>query len=159
MINSLESTLLGPLGILALSILFIVVLIAGLRLGAFFALILTAILVALLTAATKTGDQRFALAIAAVMTEFGSTAGKLGVPIAAAAVIGRCLIGSGGAEKIVRKFIGITGEKRAALALLGSGFLLSAPVFFDTVMLLLLPLARSLSVRSGKNYLLYVIAI
>jgi GntP family gluconate:H+ symporter len=159
MITLLEATLLGPLGILALSILFIVFLIAGLRLGAFFALILTAILVALLTAATKTGDQRFALAIAAVMTEFGSTAGKLGVPIAAAAVIGRCLIGSGGAEKIVRKFIGITGEQRAALALLGSGFLLSAPVFFDTVMLLLLPLARSLSVRTGKNYLLYVIAI
>jgi len=159
MIMSLRDLLLGPLGILALSIGFIVVLIAGLRLGAFFSLILTALLVALLTAVTKTGDQRFVLAIGSVMTEFGTTAGKLAVPIAAAAVIGRCLIGSGGADKIVRKFIGVTGEDRAALALLGSGLFLSAPVFFDTVMLLLLPLARSLSLRTGKNYLLYVIAI
>jgi GntP family gluconate:H+ symporter len=159
MIMSLRDLLLGPLGILALSIGFIVILIAGLRLGAFFSLILTALLVALLTAATKTGDQRFGLAITSVMTEFGLTAGKLAVPIAAAAVIGRCLILSGGADKVVRKFIGATGEDRAALALLGSGLFLSAPVFFDTVMLLLLPLARSLSLRTGKNYLLYVLAI
>ena len=39
------------------------------------------------------------------------------------------------------------------------GFLLSIPVFFDTVFFLLIPLARALSLRTGKSYTLYVIAM
>jgi GntP family gluconate:H+ symporter len=51
------------------------------------------------------------------------------------------------------------GEKRAATALMLSGFVLSVPVFFDTVFYLLVPLARSLWTRTRKNYMLYVTAI
>lgn len=40
-----------------------------------------------------------------------------------------------------------------------SGFVLSIPVFFDTVFYLLVPLARSLWRRTRKNYMLYVTAI
>jgi GntP family gluconate:H+ symporter len=40
-----------------------------------------------------------------------------------------------------------------------SGFFLSIPVFFDTVFFLLIPLARALGMRTGKNYLLYVMAM
>jgi GntP family gluconate:H+ symporter len=40
-----------------------------------------------------------------------------------------------------------------------SGFVLSVPVFFDTVFYLLVPLARSLWGRTRKNYMLYVTAI
>lgn len=149
----------GPLGIVALSVVFIVVAIAGLRLNAFFALMLAAILVGVLTAAGQTGDQRFAQAIEKVMTEFGGAAGKIGFTIALAAVIGMCLMESGAADKIIRRFIAVLGEESAALALLACGFILAAPVFVDTVFMLLLPLARALSLRTGKNYLLYVLVI
>ena len=40
-----------------------------------------------------------------------------------------------------------------------SGFLLSIPVFFDTVFFLLIPLARALSLRTGKSYTLFVMAM
>jgi GntP family gluconate:H+ symporter len=93
------------------------------------------------------------------MIEFGATAGKIGFVIALASVIGVCLMESGAADKIVRKLLQLLGERRTGLALLASGFVLAIPVFFDTVFLLLVPLARALALRSGKNYLFYVLAI
>ncbi len=155
----LAAVTLNPLLILALSVVFIVVVISWFRLHAFFALTLAAFVVSLLIAAGQTGDGRFVKAIESVMTEFGSMAGKLGFSIALAAVIGSALMESGAADKIVRRFVAVLGESRAALALLACSFVLAAPVFVDTVFMLLLPLARALAVRTGKNYLLYVLAI
>jgi GntP family gluconate:H+ symporter len=149
----------SPLGILALSVIFIVAAIALFRLHAFFALMMGAILVGLLTAAGQGGLHRFTDGIAGATTEFGNTAGKIGLPIALAAVIGISLMESGSADKIVRRLIALLGETRAALALALSGFLLAAPVFIDTVFMLLLPIARALGVRTGRNYLLYVLAV
>ena len=60
---------------------------------------------------------------------------------------------SGAADQIVRRFMKLFGEKRAGWALMASGFLLSIPVFFDTVFFLLVPLARMLGIRTGKNYM------
>ena len=149
----------GPLTVLLLSVIFIVLAIAWLRLHAFFALLFAAMFVGLLTAAGQTGEGRFIKMIESVMTEFGSAAGKIGFTIAIASVIGVGLMESGAADKIIRRFIAVLGEKRAALALLACGFVLSIPVFFDTVFFLLVPLARALSLRTGKNYMLYVLAI
>jgi len=151
--------LISPLGDVALSIVVIVVAIAVLRLHAFFALILAAAFVSLLTAAGQTGDGRFSKAIEAVMVEFGSTAGKIGFAIALAAVIGASLMESGAADKIVRRMIGLLGEARAPLALCLCGFVLAAPVFADTVFMLMLPLTRSLARRTGRDYILYVCAM
>jgi GntP family gluconate:H+ symporter len=66
---------------------------------------------------------------------------------------------SGAADRIVRSFLRVLGEKRASVALMGSGFVLSVPVFFDTVFYLLVPLARSLWRSTRHNYVLYVTAI
>src|SRR5690606_23879714 len=92
-------------------------------------------------------------------TEFGSTAGKIGVVIALAAIIGQCMMDSGAADRIVRAFLRLLGQKQASVALMGSGFVLAVPVFFDTVFYLLVPLARSLYRRTQSNYLLYILAI
>lgn len=149
----------APIAILALSIGLIVWLITRYRLHAFFSLMSGAMVVGLCSAALKPEGKKFSQVIEQVMHEFGGTAGKLGFSIAIAAVIGKCLMESGAADKIIRCFIAILGEARAALALLGCSFVLCAPVFYDTVMLLMMPLARALSLRVGRNYLLYVLAI
>ena len=86
-------------------------------------------------------------------------AGKIGIVIALAAVIGQCLMESGAADRITRTLLNIFGEKRANWALLLSGYCLSIPVFFDTVFFLLVPLARAMFLRTGKNYMGYVMAI
>ena len=143
-----------PLLILVISIAVVVLLIIRVKLNAFIALILAAATVGVLSKDIVLGDV-----FGGVTVEFGITAGKIGVLIAMAALIGQCLMESGAADKITRRFVAVLGEKNASLSMLVSGFVLSIPVFFDTVFYLLVPLARALRVRTGKNYLLFVMAI
>jgi GntP family gluconate:H+ symporter len=145
--------------IAGLAIAFVVVAIAVMRVHAFFALVLAGILVAVLGVATGNLEGGYAEAVEVVMTELGLTAGRIAWVIVAAAVIGICLTESGAAERIVDAMLATFGEKRAALALLASGFILSIPVFFDTVFILLLPLARALARKTGGHYLYYLLAI
>ena len=140
---------------LAIGMLIVLGLILGFKANAFLALILAAIAVSLIAP----DDGEFATRIARVAESFGSAAGKIAILIAAAAIIGKCLMESGAADRIVQSAVSITGEKRAPWALMGSGFVLSVPVFFDTVFYLLVPLARSLYRRTERNYLLYLCAI
>jgi GntP family gluconate:H+ symporter len=153
MIDFLIATLSNPLVILLIGIVTVIGMIIVLRVNAFIALITAAMLVSLLS------PGAWAEKIDRVAEAFGDTAYKIGIVIALAAVIGKCLMDSGAADRIVRSFLKLLGEKRAATALMGSGFVLSIPVFFDTVFYLLVPLARSLWKRTGKNYILYVTAI
>jgi GntP family gluconate:H+ symporter len=97
--------------------------------------------------------------ISRVTGAFGKACGSLGILIAMAAIIGKCLLESGGAERIVRSALGLLGEKRAPLAFTGSGFLLGTPVFFDTVFYLMIPLGKALAMRFRENYGLYIMTI
>lgn len=90
---------------------------------------------------------------------FGTTCGKIGILIALAAIIGKCLLDSGAADKIVRSALKVVGERGAAVAFVGSGFLLGIPVFFDTVFYLMMPLGKAMRMRTGRNYLLYILSI
>ncbi len=109
--------------------------------------------------ATAETGNKYVNAIAWSMRGFGDLAAGIGLVIALAAIIGTCMMGSGAADRIVRTLLSTFGEKRAGIVLLLSGFLLSIPVFFDTVFFLLIPLARALSLRTGKSYTLYVVAM
>ena len=97
--------------------------------------------------------------ISRVTGAFGKACGSLGILIAMAAIIGKCLLDSGGAERIIRSALGLLGEKRAPLAFTGSGFLLGTPVFFDTVFYLMIPLGKALAMRFRENYGLYIMTI
>lgn len=143
----------NPLVILLIGVVIIIGMIIILRVHAFIALITAAMVVSLLSPGEWAGK------ITRVAAAFGSVAGSIGIVIALAAVIGKCLMDSGAADRIVRSFLKVLGEKRSSWALMGSGFVLSVPVFFDTVFYLLVPLARSLWRRTRKNYILYVTAI
>jgi len=133
--------------------LIVILMITVLKMNAFIALITSAIIVSLL-APGDLGEK-----ISRVATEFGNTAAGIGIVIALAVVIGKCMMDSGAADRIVRGFLSLLGEKRSSTALMASGFVLSIPVFFDTVFYLLIPLARSMHRRTGKHYLKYAMAI
>ena len=94
-----------------------------------------------------------------VSDAFGSTCGKIGILIAMASIVGTCLLESGAADRIVRSALKVLGEAGAPVAFILSGFLLGIPVFFDTVFYLMIPLGKAMRVRTGRNYLLYVLAI
>ena len=149
----------GPFLALAAGVLFVILAIARWKIHAFFALMLAAMLVGLIVAVGGFGKLTLFEAIERPVFELGSAAGKIAFVIAMAAVIGECLTVSGGAERIVTWLLHLFKEKRAGAALLSAGFLLGIPVFFDTVFLLLLPLARALAVKTGRDYTFYVLAM
>lgn len=124
-----------------------------LRLHAFLALLAGAVVVALLTPdPDKTVGARLAAG-------FGSTCTSIGILIALASIIGTCLLESGAADRIVRTMLRWFGERGAPLAFMLSGYLLGIPVFFDTVFYLMIPLGKAMRLRTGRNYLLYVLSI
>jgi len=141
-----------PLFILLVGIVIVVGGIIGLKLHPFLALLSGALVVAIMTPGTKGIGERIAL-------EFGNTCGKLGILIAMAAIIGKCMLESGAAERIVRSLLKLTGIDKAPLAFLAGSFFIGIPVFFDTVIFLMIPLAKAMTMRIGKNYLLFILAI
>ena len=144
-----------PIFILLIAMATVFLLIIRWKVNAFAALILSAILIGLLSPHVPIQEV-----MDAVTGAFGGLAGGIGVAIAMAAVIGQCLMESGGAEKITRRFVDWLGERYSSFSMVISGYILSIPVFHDTVFYLLVPLARSMSMRTGgRNYLLYTLAI
>lgn len=142
-----------PLLILAVGIAVVLGMIVGLRIHAFLALVSAAVVVSLLAPGPL--DQK----IPRVAEALGATAASIAIVIAMAAVVGQCMMASGAADRVVRAFLRLLGERRGGTALAASGFTLSIPVFFDTVFYLLIPLARSMYRRTGRHYLKYVMAI
>lgn len=167
------ATPLWPFAVLAICVAAVVLLIVKLRVHPFLALMIAALLAGILTpqfspaqisklpAALRADAEANSWIAAVELTaiEFGGVAGAIAISIGLAAIIGLALMESGAADKVVRRMIAILGEKRAALALLVSAYVLSIPIFFDTMFMLMLPLARALCLRTGKNYVLYLLAI
>ena len=143
-----------PLVVLLISVALIFLLIIKVRINPFIALVTAATTVGVLSPVVE-----FAEVMPLVAGHFGRLCGSIGIVIALAALIGQCLMESGAADKIVRVFVRVLGEKNASLSLLTSGYVLSVPVFFDTVFYLLVPLARALRVRTGKGYVLFIMSV
>jgi GntP family gluconate:H+ symporter len=139
--------------LVVLGVVSVLVMMIALKFHAFVALILSSILISLLLGGNG------AEPVQRVAREFGAAAGGIGIVIGMAAVIGKCMLDSGAADRIVQWMLGLLGAKRASLALLSSSYLLAIPVFFDTVFYLLVPLARSLHRKTNKNYLQYLMAV
>ena len=138
---------------------FVAVSIGVLRLHPFLALTLGAILAGSLGAADGSAPERVYAALEATGSAFGDLVGAIGIAIALAAVIGNCLLRSGAADRIAGSLLGVFGERRAVWALAAAAYVLSIPVFFDTVFFLLIPLARALARRAPGRYPMFVMAI
>ena len=159
----------SPLVILLVALVVVVGGVLAFRMPAFLTLIVGAFVVASLSApppAVGGSAPDGAAAVAEsvppgrrVAEGFGKTALDIGIVIALASILGGCLTAAGGAERIVGSIQAVVGSGRTPLALLTTGFLLGIPMFAETVFFLLLPLARAAWERSGRHYLLNVLAI
>ncbi|MBX3422698.1 MAG: hypothetical protein KF752_14180 [Pirellulaceae bacterium] len=166
-----------PLVAMSVGVAVVLLLMIGLKFHAFVALILGALAISCFIPLNVTGfnrnvhgpgakphvvisDQAEPVQIVSrVSSSLGNSVVGIGILIAMASVIGKCMLASGAADKIVQTSLHVFGQRRAAAALMTSGFILGIPVFFDTVFYLLVPLARSLYRQTGKDYLLYLCAI
>lgn len=145
-----------PLGLLAVALVIVIGGVLALRLHPFVVLIAAAFAVALLAPREAGADVSAGEIVA---QGFGKTALDVGIVIALASILGACLAAAGGARRIVEAIQRLVGERNTPLALLLAGFVLGIPMFAETVFYLLLPLARAAWERTGRGYLLCVLAI
>ena len=162
-----------PIFIMLIGMVIVIGGIIGFKLHPFLALLLAAVVVALLTPMASVEQFYIAKGTAApeaaklahksigerIGTEFGNTCAKIGILIAMAAIIGKSMLDSGAAEKIIRAMLKVTGVKNAPIGFILSSFFLTIPVFVDTVIFLMMPLAKAMGMRLGKNYLLLALSV
>lgn len=130
---------------LCVGILVLVVLMTKTKAHTFFALILAS----LLTAAICGVPVKEIVTV--VKNGFGSTLAGIGIIVGIGILLGEVFEMSGAGQKMANVFVKIFGEGREEWAMAVTGFLMSIPVFSDTVMLILFPVAKALSRRSGKS--------
>jgi GntP family gluconate:H+ symporter len=85
-----------------------------------------------------------------VITGFGHTIGSIGIVILFGTSIGVILEQTGGAIVIANTILKAVGKRNAALAMMLAGYVVSIPVFSDTSIVILSPVARTVSARSGR---------
>lgn len=128
-------------------------LILKLRIQAFIALLIASIAVGILA-----GMPPLEI-VDTIKTGMGSTLGFVAVVVGLGAMFGAILEQSGGAEAIAKALLGSSGTKGTSWALMGTGFFVAIPVFFDVAFIILVPLIYSLQRKSGKSLLLYAIPL
>ena len=133
----------GSLVVMLISLVVLVLAITKFKIHPVFALILVA-----LGSAIAFGFP-ITEVIKTVTGGFGSTIGSIGIVIILGCAIGIMLEDTGGAIVLANTILKLVGRKRGSLAMAISGYLVSIPVFSDSAIVILSPVARSLSARSG----------
>ncbi|WP_418285539.1 GntP family permease [Halorubrum sp. DTA46] len=148
----------SPLLTFIIGLIIVVALLVWLDLPAFIGLIISAFLIGVVNT-IFVADFTAADAGSQVATAFGNGMAGIGIPILMAAVIGKGMLESGAAQRVVRGFQNVLGEDNSDVALLGSSSVLAVPVFFDSVFYLMAPLARSMRARVGRDYTLFIVVV
>ena len=150
--------MLDPLIILLIGLVIVLGAILVLRINAFLALICAAFTISFLIP-NPAEQSLWNFKIARVLSEFGIMAGKISILVVMGAIIGKAMLESRAADRIIIAICRLFGEKRVPASLLSAGFVLSIPVFYDSTFYLLVPLARSFYKRVRKNHILLLTAI
>lgn len=123
------------------------------KLHPFFALICAALIVGL-----SSGMNAKAV-LDAVAQGFGGTLKSIGIVIAFGTIIGYILEKTGGASQMAKTMIKLVGEKKSPLAMSLTGLIVSMPVFCDSGFIILSPLNRALSARTGRSLAVLAVAL
>lgn len=134
-------------------------LIAGLLLGVIVLILLVLktkihVFLALLIAASiagLVGGMAPAAVADTISAGFGSTLASIGIVIGLGVMMGRLLEVSGAAETLAYALIKFVGKKKEEWALAVAGFIVSIPIFVDSAFVILTPLVKALSRKTGKS--------
>ena len=157
MLAILSNLVSDPLFILLCGVLTVVGMIVFFRINAFLSLVAAALVVSFLTPLGP--DKFWDDNVKDVCAAFGEMAGRVGILIAMGAIIGKCMLDSGAADRIIRFIIVLFGQRLLPAALLTAGYVVSIPVFYDTTFYLLVPIVRSVYKQIRKNYILCLMAV
>jgi Gnt-I system low-affinity gluconate transporter len=135
------------------SIATLLVLIMGLKMQAFVALLMVSMGVAII------GGVPLPEVAGLIQEGMGSTLGYIAIVIGLGTMIGEILQISGGAQRIADTLMRRAGEAKAPWALSGIGLIVAIPVFFEVALILFIPLVYNLAKRTGKSLLCYGIPL
>lgn len=130
---------------LVLSIVLIILLTARWKIYPFLSLLLVAILYGVLA------GMPLNQIVISVNEGFGNTLGKIGIIIVLGVIIGAFLENSGGAYTLAEKVLSVIGRKRVLAAMGITGYIVSISVFADSGFLLISPLNKSLTKKTGLS--------
>lgn len=139
--------------LLILAVAFIVVSTTKFKLHPFLALIFAAIGFGLLS------GMPFAEIVNSVNSGFGDIVGHIGLVIVIGCIIGTFLEESGGAYVMAQGIVRLAGKKRVPLAMLIVGCFISIPVYADSGFVILSPLNKAITKKSGVSLACTAIAL
>ncbi|UCG28442.1 MAG: GntP family permease [Bacteroidales bacterium] len=138
---------------LFLVLVFIVVSTAKYKIHPFLSLLIAAIIMGF--AAGLDGN----LVVTALAEGFGDTLGSIGIIIALGSVIGIFLEKSGGTRVMAEVILKAVGTNRSPLAMNLTGLIISIPVFCDSGFVILSPLNKALSKKSGISLVILAVSL
>lgn len=130
---------------LIIGIVFLILLILKTKVHAFLAMIFAAAIIGLL------GGMPLADIPGAITGGFGSTLGSIGIVIGFGVMMGQLMDKSGAAERMALTFIKLFGKKREHWAMALTGFVASIPIFCDSAFVVLNPIAKAISKKTGRS--------
>lgn len=132
---------------LVLGVIVLILLVLKTKVHAFLALIIAASIAGLVGGMVP-GDVA-----EAISSGFGSTLASVGIVIGLGVMMGRILEVSGAAETLAYSLIKFVGRKKEEWAMAIAGYIISIPIFLDSAFVILNPLVKTLSEKTGKSVL------
>lgn len=100
-----------------------------------------------------TGGMTADETIKSITAGFGNTLGSIGIVIGLGVMMGRILEVSGAAAQMAHSFIRMLGKGREPIALSMTGYFVSVTVFVDSAFVILFPIVKALSRKTGRSLL------
>lgn len=138
------------IGVAVAAIALLLVLVMKLKMPAFIALLLVAVLTAL---ATGIPTQEV---MPLVVEGMGGTLGNVALLVGLGAMLGAIVEKSGGAEILAERFTAKLGKERVGPALLLASAVIAVPIFFDVAFIILVPILFSFAKAAGHRSPVYV---
>jgi GntP family gluconate:H+ symporter len=99
------------------------------------------------------------LILKSISEGFGGVMGSVGLLILLGVIMGTFLEKTGGALVIADRILKWIGEKFVTLSLMLSGWILSIPIFGDSTIIMMNPIAKSLASKSKISYAATIVAL
>ncbi|MDQ0205357.1 GntP family permease [Alkalicoccobacillus murimartini] len=138
---------------LVIAIAVLIFLVVKTKVHVFLALIIAASITGLV------GGMAPPAVVDAITQGFGSTLGSIAVVIGFGVMMGRILEVSGAAERLAYSIVKVLGKRKEEWAMALTGYIVAIPIFVDSAYIILSPLAKALSKKSGKSIVALAIAL
>lgn len=132
-----------PIVFICIGVAVLLLLMVVLKLNAFLSLIIVGLLVGVMEGMTPTE------AMTSVTTGLGGTLGNLAMVIGFGGMLGKLMQDSGGAQRISVTLINAFGKKRVQLAAVLTAFIVGIALFFETGVVVLIPLVFTIAAEAG----------